>query len=87
MKEQGISFCSNQDDLVYTESQISVVPITISIFNEESIINKIEEKKNKKMKIIISMYYKIFLNLLLTILIHFSHTKYWYKKKKKKQKV
>ena len=48
MKEQGISFFSNQDDLVYTESQISVVPITISIFNEESIINKIEEKKKQK---------------------------------------
>ena len=48
LKEQGISFMSDQDELVYTESQISGVPIPISTFSEASIINKIEEKKKQK---------------------------------------
>ena len=48
LKEQGISFMSDQDDFDYAESQISGKPIQVSTFSEVSIINKIEEKKKQK---------------------------------------
>lgn len=48
LKEQGISFMSEQDDFDYAESQISGIPVPLSTFSDESIINKIEEKKKQK---------------------------------------